>query len=647
MFFFRCPRLASCVVKNVFTIILLLLLCASTLVFFASCSSETSEQKQHVTVSVYDYRLVDSEFSDFIESAHPNFDIEWIVGKNNLEFYEEQSNEGSLPDVIMVSLFEDSAAQRLSSKLLDVSDELHSDYTDFVHKLPGNQEGVTWVSSSAGYEGILINPYLFEIYGVDIPQTQDEFIAACEAFEAQGVRGFVAGYSNDQTLCKVMQGLTLDGFTSEVAQTWIQSFESGTNSSLDQGVWSAPLNRFCDLLLRGVIHREDLSLTDERVNQMFIDGQAAMIFVDSTSVYSFSQDYGMNVQALPFFTSENTSYLMVEPLFYAAVSDVATEGVEVEESQSPQKDAAITILNTMMSPEGQQAFCQAMGSEIVVSFQDDVTPGLSEEFSLIESTLRDEQFYFPLTIDSIDQSFAGALSEEGAEYEVGALYQAMVQNMSSSDHPEAVVTNFAQGMSNIWSDTSGNRAASSIAQVVALQVEAQVVILSPYTAQCPLYPGEKTLTQLAYPVPVNDLYQVELSGQDLFNLLSSFVSQANSSYDLPVVSGISMDLTEAEEGYTLEKLRVASSSQSPQESAQETEQQEQAISEEHQQTQELSLSETYRVVLSGYSQDSYSIFARDNGYERLPLTLQAAWTNYFTAHQDADLPHSLLYFDIA
>lgn len=84
------------------------------------CSCDSSNQKTHVTVSVWDDSVITSGFAHYIEEKNPSYDIEWIVGDDSLGFYEHQAEHGSLPDVILAKDFNRVDAEALSDSLYNL-----------------------------------------------------------------------------------------------------------------------------------------------------------------------------------------------------------------------------------------------------------------------------------------------------------------------------------------------------------------------------------------------------------------------------------------------------------------------------------------------------------------------------------------------
>ena len=59
---------------------------ASAVMLLSLCSCGSDQQKTHVTVSVWDYSVISSGFAQYIDDMNPDYDIEWIVGDDSLDF---------------------------------------------------------------------------------------------------------------------------------------------------------------------------------------------------------------------------------------------------------------------------------------------------------------------------------------------------------------------------------------------------------------------------------------------------------------------------------------------------------------------------------------------------------------------------------
>lgn len=605
---------------------------------FSLCScDESSAQRQHLTVSVWDYSLISSGFSDYIDARNPDYDIEWIVGKDDLDFYVEQSVQGSLPDVVLVSNFEDQKAAKLQDSLLDLGDSSISDgfESDMSRSVSGDEGALRWLFAPGTYEGIIVNSYLFDLYDVEVPTDQQSFMDACRAFEEKGVRGFVSGYADAATCSKTVQGLALDSFTSSAGESWVKAYEKGLTSTIDQGVWEASLGRVSAYVDAGIIQGQDVGLTPAAARQMFIEGSAAMMFVSEGNISDFANKYNMTVRALPFFDGAQ-AVAMEEPAFYGAASGVVTEKVKVNDEETPQRAAAKQVLGSIMDEEGQRHYRSAMNVDTALPFSEHMDLVLPQSLESISACIADGSVYHPFSDDDLQEIVTSVVSHRATGVSDNLYSEAadlLAKRKKTDTH---IVATFSQGYSNVWNRSDGNEAASSIACVAALRSGSDFFILSPQSAQCPLYSGSKTKNQLSYPVADNPIYNGTLSGARISAYLSECVSRANSVYDLPVVSGLRMTIIETEGAFKLVALEriVTDGTQSS------------TSSEVRQHAEALDLNALYTVGLSDFGAGELVADAPMLGLTMGATTLQDEWMGYFTDDPAAKLanPESYLSF---
>ena len=140
---------------------------AMTLAFspLVLCSCDSPDQKTHVTVSVWDDSVLTSGFAQYIEELNPDYEIEWIVGDDSLDFYDYQAKHGSLPDVILTKDFNRVSAESLSTSLYDLGEaDIAASYSeDTLRSIPCNSDAVKYLPGASGFEGIVINLSLIHI----------------------------------------------------------------------------------------------------------------------------------------------------------------------------------------------------------------------------------------------------------------------------------------------------------------------------------------------------------------------------------------------------------------------------------------------------------------------------------------------------
>lgn len=238
------------------------------------CSCDSSNQKTHVTVSVWDDSVITSGFAHYIEEKNPSYDIEWIVGDDSLGFYEHQAEHGSLPDVILAKDFNRVDAEALSDSLYNLQGtDIAAGYDqDFLNSVPGNNDGVRYLPGASGFEGIVVNSYLFDLYGIAVPTDRQSFIDACRAFSEKGIEPLAAGMGDTETCYEVMQGFADTSLVSETEDFLSQVLKRGSSSSVsvDGSSFEDALAYLGDLMSENVISADDMEKTPEQAENAFL-----------------------------------------------------------------------------------------------------------------------------------------------------------------------------------------------------------------------------------------------------------------------------------------------------------------------------------------------------------------------------------------
>lgn len=181
-----------------------LLLSALGAFLMTGCGKPDTAKKQEAedanTIRVYLWtkNLLD-EYAPYVQSQIPDTNIEFIVGNNNLGYYTFLNENGGLPDIITCCRFSLADAQPLKDSLMDLSQTNVGGavYNAYLASFTNQDGSVNWLPMAADAHGFVVNRGLFEKYGIPLPTDYESFASACQAFEAQGIRGFDADYKYD------------------------------------------------------------------------------------------------------------------------------------------------------------------------------------------------------------------------------------------------------------------------------------------------------------------------------------------------------------------------------------------------------------------------------------------------------------------
>lgn len=77
-----------------------------------------------------------------------------------------------------------------------------------------------------------------------------------------------------------------------------------------------------------------------------------------------------------------------------------------------------------------------------------------------------------------------------------------------------------------------------------------------FNVTCGIYAGEQTKEEIGFPAQGHSIVMGTVTGSELENLLKQLVAQTSVVYQLPVVSGITMEIKETENGFELTGLKI-------------------------------------------------------------------------------------------
>ena len=176
------------------------------------------------------------KYAPYIQSQLPAINIQFVVGNNDLDFYQFMNENGELPDIITCCRFSLHDAAPLKDSLMDLSTtfEAGSIYDSYLQSFKNEDSSVNWLPMCADVHGFITNKALFEEYHIPLPTDHESFVSACQTFEAAGIRGYVGDYAYDYTCMETLQGLSIPEFTSLEGRKWRTAYS-------DPAQWPAVL----------------------------------------------------------------------------------------------------------------------------------------------------------------------------------------------------------------------------------------------------------------------------------------------------------------------------------------------------------------------------------------------------------------------
>lgn len=540
-------------------VILFLLLTGIALL--ASCGKKSVKKEEAETIRVYLWttNLYD-KYAPYIQSQLPDVNIEFVVGNNDLDFYKFLDENGGLPDIITCCRFSLHDASPLKDSLMDLSttNEAGAVYNTYLNNFMNEDGSVNWLPVCADAHGFVVNKGLFEKYGIELPTDYDSFVLACQKFEEAGVRGFTADYYYDYTCMETLQGLSASELTSTDGRKWRTAYSDPANKErvgLDDIVWPQAFEHLEQFINDVKLGQDDLDLTYDDVISMYQNEELAMYFGSSFMVKTF-QDQGIDTAFLPFFNQDGEEWIVTTPYFQIALNK------DLEQDDSRRKKA-MSVLKEMLSEEAQNLII-ADGQDML-SYSQNVDFYLTEYLKDIKPVIEENHMYiriasndfFSISKDVVSKMIAG-------EYDSKQAYQAfndqLKEEKSASDD---VVLKVQNTYSNYFHADGGNEAYSVMANTLRGIYGTDVLIAAGNSFTGNVLQADYTKKMAVSMIMPNNLfaYKCEITGAKLKELLKVFVEGCEGGFipfnrgSLPVVSGISMEVKENGDGYTLTSVK--------------------------------------------------------------------------------------------
>ena len=525
------------------------------------CGEKSAEKEDAETLTVYLWSTtLYDKYAPYIQEQLPDINIEFVVGNNDLDFYKFLDENGGLPDIITCCRFSLHDASPLKDSLMDLSttNEAGAVYNTYLNNFMNEDGSINWLPVCADAHGFVVNKDLFEKYGIPLPTDYDSFVFACQAFEEKGIRGFTADYFYDYTCMETLQGLSAADLTSTEGRKWRTAYSDPANTEkvgLDDVVWPKAFERMNQFIQDTNLGPDDLNMTYDDVVDMYQNGEVAMYFGSSAGVKMF-QDKGIDTVFLPFFEENGEQWLMTTPYFQVALNR------DLEQDEARQ-EKAMKVLNVMLSDEGQNKIISE--GQDLLNYSQDVTLKLTEYLQDVKPVVEENHMYiriasndfFAISKDVVSKMISG-------EYDAEQAYQAFnAQLLDDEDVSDDVVLSLPKSYDNYFHSEGGNESYSVMANTLRDVYGTDVLLATGNSFTGSVLKADYTEKMASDMIMPNDLaaYKKEMSGSELKELVKAFVEGYEGGFvpfnrgSLPVVSGISMEIKENEDGYTLSEVK--------------------------------------------------------------------------------------------
>ncbi|WP_294785286.1 extracellular solute-binding protein [uncultured Eubacterium sp.] len=537
-----------------------LLVMATVISLLAGCGGKSAEKEDAETITVYLWSTnLYEKYASYVQEQLPDINIEFVVGNNDLDFYRFLKENGGLPDIITCCRFSLHDAGPLKDSLMDLSttNVAGAVYDSYLKNFMNEDGSVNWLPVCADAHGFVVNKDLFEEYDIPLPNDYESFVSACQAFDKAGIRGFTADYFYDYTCMETLQGLSASELSSIDGRKWRTTYSDPDNTSnegLDSTVWPEVFERMDQFIKDTDLSQDDLDMNYDDIVEMYQSGRLAMYFGSSFAVKMF-QDEGINTTFLPFFQENGEKWLMTTPYFQVALNQDLTQ-------DETRRKNAMKVLSTMLSEDAQNRIIS--DGQDLLSYSQDVDLHLTEYMKDVKPVVEENHMYIRIASNDFFSVSKDVVSKMiSGEYDAEQAYQSFnAQLMEEKSASENIVLDSPKTYSNRFHSSGGNEAYSVMANTLRGIYGTDVLIATgnSFTGNV-LKAGytEKMAGDMIMPNGLS-VYSSKMSGAKLKETVRNFVEGYPGGFlpfnrgSLPVFSGISVELEEKDDGYTVSKV---------------------------------------------------------------------------------------------
>lgn len=544
-----------------FVALLLVVVMAAAL--FAGCTGQKKDDRISISLYAWD-RSMFKELTPWLEEKFPEINFTFIQSFNTMEYYKDLMARGeAMPDIITCRRFSLNDAAPLTEYLMDLSktEVAGTFYSSYLEVNRESSGAIRWLPMCAEVDCIMANKDLFDQYNIPLPTNYSEFVAAIDAFEAVGIKGFQTDWYYDYSCLETMQGCAIPELMSLEGTRWRMEYESETEDNqvgLDDTVWPKVFEKYEQFLKDVRFQPGDEEMQFSVTMEPYYQGKTAMIRNTAALADTITVERGINSVILPYFgqTSED-NWLLTYPMCQVAVSK------QVEEDEA-KREAVMEVLMAMFSEEGQKHV--AAGTS-VLSYNKEVNISPTDSLRYVQDCINSNHLYMRLAsteVFGISQDVGHKMMT--GEYDAKAAYDAFNERITHYADPDAVEVMFTQknAYSNQFTE-HGSAAASSLMNTIRSSMEADLAIGYSPTVSTSIYAGDYTLQQAKWVLTArNSIYQGEYTGEEVWRFMDWLVNVKEDGSNpiqhrnlMPVTSGMEYTVTEYERGkFRLEEVTV-------------------------------------------------------------------------------------------
>ena len=267
------------------------------------------------------------------------------------------------------------------------------------------------------------------------------------------------------------------------------------------------------------------------------------------------QNQGINTTFLPFFQDNGEKWIMTTPYFQVALNRDLTK-------DETRRKKAMKVLSTMLSEDAQNRIIS--DGQDLLSYSQDVDMQLTEYLKDVKSVIEENHMYIRIASNDFFSVSKDVVSKMiSGEYDAGQAYQAFnSQLLEEEPASEDIVLDSQKSYSNRFHSSGGNAAYSVMANTLRGIYGSDVLIATGNSFTGTVLKAGYTEKMARSMIMPNDLsaYSSTMSGAELKETVKNFVEGYQGGFipfnrgSLPVVSGISVEVKETDDGYTLSKV---------------------------------------------------------------------------------------------
>ena len=302
------------------------------------------------------------------------------------------------------------------------------------------------------------------------------------------------------------------------------------------------------------LSQDDLEMNYDDIVEMYQSGKLAMYFGTSAGVKMF-QDQGINTTFLPFFQENGEKWIMTTPYFQVALNSNLTK-------DETRRKKAMKVLDTMLSADAQNRI--VYDGQDLLSYSQDVDIQLTEYLKDVKPVIEENHMYIRIASNDFFSVSKDVVSKMiSGEYDAGQAYESFNSQLLEEDSSsEDIVLDSQKSYSNRFHSSGGNAAYSVMANTLRGIYGSDVLIATGNSFTGNVLKAGYTEKMAGDMIMPNELsaYSSKMSGAELKEAVKNFVEGYEGGFipfnrgSLPVVSGISVEIKETDDGYTLSNV---------------------------------------------------------------------------------------------